>query len=69
MKVMTYEELMVVNGGMHTYSSGGGSGRRSSWWSRHRRTVSSHAKAAGKGFGYARAAVFIGRLVYALLNN
>ena len=72
MKAMTYEELMSVDGGRLSYSGFTGRGvhaKHRSWWSRHRKTVISHAKAAGKGFGYARATVFIGRLVAALVSN
>ena len=70
METITYEELMEVNGGRRTRGPGsGGHAKRRSWWSRHKKTVKSHARAAGRGFSWARGAVFAGRLIYALFNN
>ena len=72
METITYEELMSVDGGRLSYSGFTGRGRHAkhrSWWSRHKKTVKSYGRAAGVGFGGARAAVFIGRLLYALGNN
>ena len=72
MEAITYEELMTVNGGRLSYSGFRGRGvhaKHRSWWSRHKKTVKSHGRAAGVGFGGARAAVFVGRLIYALVSN
>jgi len=48
MEVITYEELMNVNGGLHVHAAGEGGSRRS-WWSRNKKNIMSYGRAVLKG--------------------